>query len=315
MPSKPIKIWTAKHAGDKDLLHTCLADPALRGWREEARSDAKFGKKCQVAWVDRTSISGISRINYKTELSAKCAISRFEGMREISDKVETERALERCRIVGMPGFEAGGSSYFPQTWRLPEQSDAFREYVRKRRVETRKGKRSPTFIIKPGGGSEGNGIVLVRHERNIPRYVVPTKPAVAQSYLSPLLYNGKKFDLRLYVLVRSVDPLEVLIHTEGLARFCTEDYEAPNDSNLTQAYKHVRGAEPRSERLLRLPWASRSRQKRPLCPPPCARSACQQFELRRSIRIRAAHQLFTQQALGSFRAHEPERGRGRRRGG
>lgn len=232
------RIWTAKHAGDMDLLHACLAEPSMRSWREEKRPDVRHGKKCEVAWVDRTSISGISRINYQT-LGSKTAISRFEGMREISDKVETERALERCRLIGMPGFECGANSYFPQTWRLPEQLDEFKAYVHMRRTQTKKGKRSPTFIIKPGGGSEGNGIVLVRHERNIPRYIVPTKPAVAQSYVAPMLYNGKKFDLRLYVLVRSVDPLEVLIHTEGLARFCTEDYEAPTDDNLSKAYSHL----------------------------------------------------------------------------
>lgn len=232
------KIWTAKHSGDMDLLRTCLADPTMRGWKEEQRSDVRYGKKCQVAWVDRTSISGISRINYR-DLGSKTSVSRFEGMREISDKVETERALERCRLVGMPGFESGSNSYFPQTWRLPEQLNEFKSYVQTRRVQTKKGKRSPTFIIKPGGGSEGNGIVLVRHERNIPRYIVPTKPAVAQSYVAPLLFEGRKFDLRLYVLVRSVDPLEVLIHTEGLARFCTEDYEAPTDDNLNKAYSHL----------------------------------------------------------------------------
>ena len=91
---KPIKIWTARHSGDIDLLRTCLADPALHGWSEEDRPDAKHGKKCRVAWVDRVAISGISRVNYRTELGARTAISRFEGMREISDKVM--RAGCRC---------------------------------------------------------------------------------------------------------------------------------------------------------------------------------------------------------------------------
>jgi len=239
MPTTTTKIWTAKHSGDMDLLRSCLADPSMTQWAEESRPDPKHGRKCRVAWVDRHSISGISRINYKSDLGQHTVISRLEGMREVADKAETERALERCRLIGMPGFEAGASSYFPQTWRLPEQLNEFRTYVHERRVQTKKGKRTPTFIVKPSGGSEGNGIVLLRHERNVPRYVVPTKPAVAQSYIAPLLVDGKKFDLRLYVLVRSVDPLEVYIHKEGLARFCTEDYEAPSDANLQKAYAHL----------------------------------------------------------------------------
>ena len=74
----------------------------------------------------------------------------------------------------------------------------------------------------------------------MPRYVTQTlKPAVAQEYLPPLLLNGKKFDLRLYALLTSVDPLEAYLHSEGLARFCAEPYEPPNDDNLRDAFKHL----------------------------------------------------------------------------
>ena len=53
---------------------------------------------------------------------------------------------------------------------------------------------------------------------------------IAQHYIDPpLIIDKKKFDLRIYVLVASLDPLIVYINDEGLARFCTEDYQAPND--------------------------------------------------------------------------------------
>lgn len=55
---------------------------------------------------------------------------------------------------------------------------------------------------------------------------------VVQQYIDNILIiDNKKFDLRLYVLISSIDPLIVYINDEGLARFCTEDYQPPNEKN------------------------------------------------------------------------------------
>lgn len=48
---------------------------------------------------------------------------------------------------------------------------------------------------------------------------------VISKYISnPLLLNSYKFDIRLYVLVTSIDPLKVYIYNEGLVRFASEPY-------------------------------------------------------------------------------------------
>jgi len=51
-----------------------------------------------------------------------------------------------------------------------------------------------------------------------------TNVIVSRYIHNPLLVNGYKFDLRIYVLLTSVNPLRIYIYDEGLVRFATETY-------------------------------------------------------------------------------------------
>ena len=63
---------------------------------------------------------------------------------------------------------------------------------------------------------------------------------VCQQYVSkPFLIDGFKFDLRVYVLVTSCDPLRIFVYEDGLGRFATMKYLDPSTSNLVSTYLNI----------------------------------------------------------------------------
>ena len=63
---------------------------------------------------------------------------------------------------------------------------------------------------------------------------------VVQKYLSnPLLLDGLKFDLRIYVLLVGIAPLRLYIYEDGMARFATQKFQKPNRHNLKNHFIHL----------------------------------------------------------------------------
>jgi tubulin polyglutamylase TTLL4 len=61
---------------------------------------------------------------------------------------------------------------------------------------------------------------------------------VSKYIANPHLIDGLKYDLRIYVLVTSYDPLKVYLFKEGLTRFATEKYST-NINSLKKRYVHL----------------------------------------------------------------------------
>ncbi|KAK3732916.1 hypothetical protein QZH41_012674 [Actinostola sp. cb2023] len=97
-------------------------------------------------------------------------------------------------------------------------------------------KKNKTYITKPETGSQGRGIAIIKN----PKDIKPGEHMVCQQYISkPFLIDGFKFDLRVYVLVTSCDPLRVFLYEDGLGRFATIQYIEPQHNNLDDICMHL----------------------------------------------------------------------------
>ncbi len=70
--------------------------------------------------------------------------------------------------------------------------------------------------------------MLYRNPDKIPQ----NESIIVQEYLDkPLLVDGFKCDMRIYVLMTSCDPLRVFLYHDGLLRLATEKYIHPSEAN------------------------------------------------------------------------------------
>nr|XP_031362213.1 tubulin polyglutamylase TTLL11 [Lonchura striata domestica] len=161
-------------------------------------------------------------------------VNKFPGMMETVRKITLSRAMRTMQDLFPLEY-----NFYPRSWILPEELPLFMAEVRMMKDSNPSWK--PTFIVKPDGGCQGDGIYLIKDPSDI-RLTgsIQSRPAVVQEYIcKPLLVDKLKFDIRLYVLLKSLEPLEIYIAKDGLSRFCTEPYQEPTLKNLHQVFMHL----------------------------------------------------------------------------
>uniref|UniRef100_A0A672SH66 Tubulin--tyrosine ligase-like protein 5 n=1 Tax=Sinocyclocheilus grahami TaxID=75366 RepID=A0A672SH66_SINGR len=149
-------------------------------------------------------------------------VNHFPRSYELTRKDRLYKNIQRMQQThGLQNFHI-----VPQTFVLPAEFQEFSSSFSKDKG---------AWIIKPVASSRGRGIYLVSSPSQIP---LDENILVSRYISNPLLIDGFKFDVRLYVLVTSYDPLLIYLYEEGLARFATVKYDHAT-ANIKNQFMHL----------------------------------------------------------------------------
>jgi tubulin polyglutamylase TTLL6/13 len=192
------------------------------GWIE---CDDDDGRDWNVFWTD-TSVSNQRVMG----LAKHQKINHFPGMRAITHKVPLAKNMMNMVRQFPQEFR-----HVPKSWSLPAEKKLFRQ---KFNSKTGTSKKSKTYILKPDHSCQGKGIVLCRTWDQVVAAMAGIEGGVvAQEYITdPLLIEGHKFDLRVYCVVLSVDPLRIYLYNDGLVRICAVKYKKPTQKGIANGY-------------------------------------------------------------------------------
>jgi len=171
-------------------------------------------------WLVQWSGPGLRDSAYQ-DMNEFQRVNHFPGSTELTRK---DRLWMNFRDMAQTFGDA--FDFVPQTFVLPGQMQEFLDCYQKK---------GGLWIVKPNASSRGRGIFVLRDVADLP---VDEMSVVSRYVENPLLIQGLKFDLRVYVLVTSYEPLRAYIYREGLVRFASKPY-SKDPKHLTDAYRHL----------------------------------------------------------------------------
>ena len=202
-----------------------------RKWKEtESEQDWDFN------WADRDWL----REHYDTlHMNEFQRLNHFRNSYELCRKdlliknlKRTKKALEKSNQK----HEATLYDFHPPTYVLPSEYGLFQE-------EFHKHPTGSLWIMKPIGKAQGRGIFLFTRMSQVSEWRKTfswdplnrdenqVEDYIAQRYIeNPYLIGGRKFDMRIYVLVTSFNPLTIWICRKGFARFTFTRYNLDKDN-------------------------------------------------------------------------------------
>jgi len=216
-----------------DLAKQCIIQPTeMRGW-EKTKCDEDWN----VYWASVGTVRKIFSLETGYRLRDDQMINHYPNHYEITRKDLMVKNIKRYRKVlersGDPLGQRGPDGFYtyldivPSTFALPQDYSLFEE-------EFKRNPRSK-WIMKPTSRAQGVGIFIINKLNQVKKWAnsrwgTKEEPYIISRYIErPLLVGGKKFDLRIYVLVTSYRPLRVWEFTQGFARFTNVKYSTDKD--------------------------------------------------------------------------------------
>jgi hypothetical protein len=203
-----------------------------RGWAIVTSEEKASG--CNVHWVDGGSVKEV----FPT-IQPWMRVNHFPGTcRAIGRKCRLARTMSRMQMLFPEDY------YFvPKSWILPEDFSKLESSMMK------VGESKATYIVKPDGLSQGRGIFLTDDLEKIRKIVDEDRESgeghVVQKYIAkPMLLDGLKFDMRIYLLVVGGrggigNDMRMFLFRDGLVRLCTEEYVTPTPDTFDNVHMHL----------------------------------------------------------------------------
>ncbi|GKT23759.1 Probable tubulin polyglutamylase TTLL1 [Aduncisulcus paluster] len=242
-----VKIGKVKFKTDADRFCT-VSNFEKRGWSRGHGADWNF------YWATVGTVKWIFSPEAGKRLSDHQIINHFPNHYELTRKDLMVKNIKRYRRElerdQGPLVYANGDSvldFIPQTYLLPAEYTSFLDEFKRVTAGERDERKKVPWILKPSGRAQGKGIVIIHKLHQVKKYCTPKSYSssigrdshVVSRYIHrPLLVGGRKFDLRLYVLVTSFRPLRAYIHRQGFCRFCMSKYSSDSLS-MSDPFVHL----------------------------------------------------------------------------
>lgn len=212
-----------------------------KGWQEVKEGENDW----DIFWCD----VGWMRENFDHfYLQEHVKLCHFRNHYELTRKNLMVKNLKRLhkQIEREHGKTAATNcDFYPTSYELPAEYHIF--------VEEFKKNPGSVWIMKPVARSQGKGIFLFKKLKDIidwrkeDYYRVstdekkdekePPETYIVQRYIeNPYLIGGRKFDIRVYVLVTSYMPLIVWLYRDGFARFSNTRFSL---DSIDDTYIHL----------------------------------------------------------------------------